>query len=221
MLYYKFTKMKKLLILLAFSPILAFSQGETNFGLKGGLAFTSYSGDNWTNSIAPSSVSLLNITGHTVSNKSSFTGALAVNSKISDFFWLKHEFWYIQRGTTVTGDQLDDNYTYTRHYIDLAPVLFTFNFKGFQVFGGPQAGVMMFKKDEYTIGSTTTKYEDSTDDTILDYGAVFGAEYEFPFGLNIGARVFKGFNKLNPNNDQSWFNNTTVITTGWTFGASE
>lgn len=185
--------------------------GTTYFGLKGGMSLSGYHGGDWdTTKLAFNAKE---------KSRSSFTGALAVNSHVGEWVILKHEFWVTNKGSileTASGDEI----SYNRWYLDLAPIQIGVNLKGFQAFAGPQAGLMLFKKDEYrdSDGKVVFSDEDQEGEAILDYGFIAGSEYEFPFGLNIGVRYIQGFHGRDEDGDLDWKNNQILISAGFTFG---
>lgn len=200
------------LLVIAMSSTFSFAQGgSTYFGLKGGVSLSSYSGDYWDNTIVTG--------GAEASNRFSFTGALAVNSHLGDWFLFKHEFWATNKGAKIEDASSGTSVAYSRWYADIAPLQFGVNLKGFQVFAGPQAGLLLFRNDVVTDEFGNETKEDSQEGlSIVDYGFIVGSEFEFPFGLNFGVRYIKGFRGLDEDNDLAWYNSSLLVTAGWTFG---
>ncbi len=207
--------MKKLLLILSMAFLcsgISYSQGGTTyFGLKGGISLSSYGGEDWDTTVA-------GLNG-TAKSRGNFTGALAVNSHIGEWLLLKHEFWLSNKGSSIEYNNGWER-SYNRWYMDLAPIQFGVNLKGFQVFAGPQAGLLLFKKDVVynESGEEVWKDEDQEGESILDYGFIAGSEYEFPFGLNMGVRYVQGMRGIDEDGELDWKNATIMITAGWTFG---
>ncbi|HEX8545442.1 MAG TPA: outer membrane beta-barrel protein [Cytophagaceae bacterium] len=128
-------------------------------------------------------------------NKLSFTGGIYVNSELTEHFWLKHEFMYVNK--IYTYDTLGQALKVSQHYIDVYPLNATFHIKGFQIFGGPAFSLFLAQGKEYL--DTLKKVKATTDISnrnIFEIGYITGIEYEFPFGLNLGIRYIKQFTSL-------------------------
>ena len=203
--------------------------GYTTVGFKVGILSSSLRGvdaDTITN-------------GANESMKWGITVGVVVNSRLKKHFWLKHEVAYTIRNMNVTLlDVTNSSYStsYTRHYFDIFPVSPTFHFKGLQLYTGPYLGLLsqawVERKDaqgnlfkDYSVFGSDKQF--SKQHQKFDLGIVAGIEYEFSFGLNIGARYIMGFvpvieyanaNTFNdPNVRVSAYNNSFNLTMGYSF----
>ena len=203
--------------------------GYTTVGFKVGILSSSLRGadaDTLTNG------------GH-ATTKWGITIGVVVNSRLKKHFWLKHELAYTVRAMDVTlQDPSSQPYStsYTRHYFDIFPLSPTFNYKGFQLYAGPYLGLLsqawVERKDsqgnlfkDYSIFGSDKQF--SKQHQKFDLGLVAGIEYEFSFGLNIGAKYIMGFvpvieySNANTFNDPhvpiSAYNNSFNITLGYSF----
>jgi hypothetical protein len=160
--------------------------------------------------------------GFIVERRITPAGGFYINSKAGDYFWFKHEVNYINRGYSYDSAGLRVN----QHYLDVYPLSPTFHFKGGQLFAGPSASFLIVHSQEIinSNGDKEIVYE-TEDRNILEFGLVAGIEYEFPFGVNIGARYIRGFTSwMQPVKNQprvEIFNQAFLFTAGFTFGAKE
>ena len=128
-------------------------------------------------------------------NKLSFTGGIYVNSELTDHFWLKHEFMYVNKISNY--DSSGQSLKVSQHYIDVYPLNATFHIKGFQIFGGPAFSLFLAQSREYIDSLQKIRAStDISDRNIFEIGYITGIEYEFPFGLNLGVRYIKQFTSL-------------------------
>jgi hypothetical protein len=142
---------------------------------------------------------------------SGFHAGVLVNTKVSKSFWFKHELIFSQRGAVVMlSDSLNGNYSskLKTYYLDLYPLNPTFHYKGFQLYGGPYISLLTHaniqRKDENGVlfndksifGDASQFEENSKYLQKLDFGMNFGIEYQFPFGLLIGAKYNYGFTDI-------------------------
>ena len=203
--------------------------GYTTIGFKFGMLSSSLRGvdaDTLTN-------------GAHATLKWGITAGVVVNSRLKKYFWLKHELVYTVRTMGVTlQDATTQNYStsYTRHYFDIFPLSPTFHFKGLQIYAGPYLAVLsqawVDRKDsqghlfkDYSIFGSDKQF--SKQHQKLDAGVAVGIEYEFPFGINLGAKYIVGFvpvveyanaNTFNdPNTRVSAYNNSLNLTLGYSF----
>ena len=149
------------------------------------------------------------------------TAGFYVNSEVSEYFWIKTEFNFVNRGYThkQAGEKLLTNY----YCIDVYPITPTFHYKGAQLFAGPSVSLLVASQKEEIINGQVKKVNDNKLDGInrYDIGIMAGIEYEFNFGVNIGARMVRGFTSLYEpvNNIQTqWFNQSYLITVGYSIG---
>lgn len=217
--------MKKIITigLMLFCSIISKAQDGLDFGIKGGL--------NWSYLKGKDIGNLSN--GGEARELSGQMIGFTVNNKLSSGFWLKHEVFYSRRLMTI---QLDDaihpifRSELKRGYIDLFPATPTYHYQRFQLYSGPYIEMLLNasvqRKDEngnlYTdksfFGASDVKGNYSQK---FDAGLVIGAEYEFPFGINIGARFMRGFVPLIEDSalKDQWriYNQSLAFTIGYSF----
>ena len=145
---------------------------------------------------------------------------ITANSMLGKYFWLKHELIATQKGAhIVKSDTINGRYNTTLKTLslDLFPVSPTFHYKGFQFYAGPYLSVLLdanirrkngagqFVNDDGIFGSGRNFQRQSKYMQKFDYGLSMGVEYEFPCGLNIGAKYVRGFAEL-----LDWANSITI-----------
>ncbi len=168
-----------------------------------------------------------------ITKRNSLMAGFAINTELSPYFWLKHEFYWANKGATVVYKDDDGNetaqLTRKRMYIDIYPVMPAFHFKGAQVFFGPYLAALFLKRDQLIIydyvpegggepKDLTFDYDDISTDGFFDYGGMAGVEYEFNFGLNLGFRYYMGFGADDEAGDVKVHNRGMYFTLGYTFG---
>lgn len=141
----------------------------------------------------------------------SFQLGIVVNSQVGKYFWLKHELLLNQRGAGVSlTDSVNGDYTSKLKmlYVDLFPISPTFHFKGFQIYAGPYVSLLadasIKRKDESgNYFNDTSIFGDAGNNESkskylqkFDFGLNAGIEYQFPFGLLIGAKYTLGFTDI-------------------------
>lgn len=205
--------MKKLLLVFAALIISSFSAmaQKGHLGFRVGASNTSYYGSDFAD--AKNSESIQTIIKP--------TAGFYVNSEVSDYFWIKTEFNYVNRGYThiESGQKLHTNY----YCIDLYPITPAFHYKGFQLFAGPSVSLLVASQKEEIVNGQVKKVNDNKLEGInrYDVGVMAGIEYEFNFGVNLGARYVHGFTSLYEpvNNVQAqWFNQSFLFTVGYSIG---
>jgi hypothetical protein len=142
-----------------------------------------------------------------------FHAGMLVNSKVSKYFWLKHELIFSQRGAVVIlFDNLNGNYSskLKTYYLDLYPLNPTFHYKRFQLYGGPYISLLTHANiqrknengklysDKSIFGDAANSEADDENKYLqkFDFGMNFGIEYQFPSGLLIGAKYNHGFTDI-------------------------
>lgn len=183
------------------------------FGLRAGVASPSYYGSDFKN--AKSAANIKTILTPTV--------GFYVNSHVTDYFWIKTEFNYVNRG--YTHEQANQTLQTNYYCIDVYPITPTFHIKGAQLFAGPSVSLIVASKRDSIIGGQVKKISDNKMDGLnrYDIGVMAGFEYEFNFGLNLGARVVNGFTSVYEKNSTTnvqtqWFNQTFLFTLGYSIG---
>jgi hypothetical protein len=214
--------MKKIILSLCMVLFVTFSYGQkSKFGLKIGVALSK--------DIGPKSDTSLTNYFNTLDYKPTLTGGFYINSKVGEYFWLKHEVNYINRGYNLPADSAGTKFRINAHYIDVYPANCAFHFKGGQLFAGPSVSflpVMTYEEYDADGKVELEKFDlEEINRNIAELGFVAGAEYEFPFGLNLGVRYVRGLTsqyRPEPNvasikiYSQSW-----LFSIGYTFGANK
>lgn len=95
------------------------------------------------------------------------------------------------------------------NYISI-PVLAKYNVGGLGIYAGPQLGLLL---------SAKSKFEGQTEDLkdqfkSTDFSAVFGAEYNFPYGIFATARFNLGLAKINDPSSSTDYAKSQAITIG-------
>ncbi|MGN6647178.1 MAG: outer membrane beta-barrel protein [Cytophaga sp.] len=205
--------MKKLFIVFGFlllTGIVANAQ-KAHFGFRVGASNTTYYGSDFSSVKDAASIQPI----------WKPTAGFYVNSEVSDYFWIKTEFNYVNRGYThkEAGSTLKTNY----YCIDVYPLTAAFHYKGAQIFAGPSVSLLVASQKDSLIAGQVKKINDNKLDGInrYDIGIMAGIEYEFNFGLNLGIRMVHGFTSLYEpvNNVQTqWFNQGYMFTLGYSIG---
>ena len=205
---------KNLLVLIVVALVANTAMAQKSyFGLRLGVANPAYYGSDFKDAQATSSI------------KSILTPTVGfyVNSMVNDYFWIKTEFNYVNRGYTheQMGQTLQTNY----YCIDVYPVTPTFHFKGAQLFAGPSISLIVASQKDSIIAGQVKKISDNKMNGLnrYDVGIMAGFEYEFNFGLNVGARIVNGFTSVYEKNattnvQTQWFNQTYLFTVGYSIG---
>ncbi|WP_157446874.1 outer membrane beta-barrel protein [Cytophaga aurantiaca] len=207
--------MKKNLLVLIVIALLAHTAmaQKAYFGFRAGAANPNYYGSDFKD--VKDSMSIKNIWTPTV--------GFYVNSVVNDYFWIKTEFNYVNRGYThkESGQTLRTNY----YCIDVYPVTPTFHYKGAQLFAGPSVSLIVASQRDSLIAGQVKKISDNKMDGLnrYDLGIMAGFEYEFNFGLNLGVRMTHGFTSVYEKNSTTnvqtqWFNQTYLFTVGYSIG---
>jgi len=226
--------MKKILLLVVFTVMLlvnAEAQQKAQFGFRVGGTYSGYSG----NDIRFFHPAYPGVKG---ANKWAAGAGFYVNSHVSDYFWIKTEFYFLNKGAQVkdsaSGKTLRSNF----YYIQCMPVMPTFHFKGFQLFAGPYVGfaitsnyqidtagsvktVVNTEMTGYSYGSGGGTYDYNR----LDIGMTGGFEYQFPFGLNLGIRRSWGITSViatpSGGTKVNQFNQGWMFSLGYSIGGSK
>jgi hypothetical protein len=175
--------------------------GKVTFGLKGGFTYGNLYGSETDYIFADSKTTYL----------PSFHAGIVVNSQVGKYFWLKHELLVNQRGAgVILNDSINGKFNsqIKMLYLDLFPISPTFHIKGFQIFTGPYVSLLtnatIKRKDqngnEYSdrsiFGDPKNFEEENKYLQKFDFGIHAGLEYQFPFGLFIGAKYMHGFTDI-------------------------
>ncbi len=174
-----------------------------------------------------------------------FHAGLMVNTQWNSYFWLKHELLFSTRGALVTlSDNLNSCYAskLRTYYVDLMPLSPCFHLSGMQIYAGPYVSVLtdafIQRKNEsgayvndHSVFGTPDNRESENENKYLqkfDFGFNIGVEYQFKFGLLLGAKYIHGYTDLFQyansyvNNDSKVdkikiFNQSILISLGYSF----
>lgn len=195
---------------------------ETNdiaFGIIGGLVCSTIYGDE----------------ADSFDNRISFHLGIMLTMLMSENFALHGELLYAGMGSDyedTTGDvELFDTRrgggggetfsgTYKLDYLLLLIVAQYYIAEGLSLEAGPQFGILLSAKDEFTFLGETSE-EDVKDQTKgFDFGVSGGVGYEFAMGLYLKIRYYLGLLEINdfqfPGNE-SWKNSGLFASAGWFF----
>ena len=148
---------------------------KSNGGIKGGynLAAVTYDGEGETEQRYGFHVG--------------FYGESFLNESIS----IQPELTYSQQGYKVTNGS--DTFTQKLDYINLPIMLKAYPIQNFFLEAGPQVGLAISHKEEYTgLFSGTTEYEPSN----FDWGLNFGGGFKTDSGISLGVRYHLGLGDL-------------------------
>jgi hypothetical protein len=178
-----------------------FNKGRVSFGIKAGFTSSTLYGSEISYIFADSKTEYL----------PGFHVGIMVNSMAGKYFWMKHELLLVKKGAGVTlTDSINGNYSSKLQMLslNLFPISPTFHYKGFQVYAGPYLGALINaqikRKDangndynDRSIFGSGLQFEDKYPRSKylqkIDFGINAGIEYQFPFGLFIGAKYMQGF----------------------------
>ncbi len=192
--------MKKALLFAAFAVIAmttSFAQDDDSksssgvaFGVKAGVNFSTITGDD-----------AVDVEGRT----SIHVGGV-VRIPISELFAVQPEIVYSGQGFNSS----DEDETWMLDYINL-PVLADFTLaEGFSLQGGPQVGFNVSSKKK--IDGNTFDYDNIED---IDFGFVFGAQYQLPQGLFFQGRYMLSVIDIHEYYDVK--NSVFSLSVGWFF----
>lgn len=158
---------------------------------------------------------------------------IALNNKLSDRFWLKHELFYSSRTMMI---RLDDGISpafdskLKRRYVEIYPASPTWHYRGWQVYAGPYLGLLVAasiqRKDANGHIYTDKAFFGRADlpdgySQKFDAGLTVGIEYELPAGINFGARYVGGWVPMVENavlqNQWRIYNRSISVTVGYSF----
>lgn len=180
-------------------------KGRTSFSVKAGWLQSTLKGDD---------LNYLAIEGK-VDQRNSFFAGLSVDNRIGKYFGLKHELYYQNYGADFKRELEEHtfNATLEMHSLRLNPISPTFQLGGLQIYAGPYINMLLYSsitsideegntyKDHGIFGSTEQDQEDSKYLQKMDYGVTAGIEYQFNFGLILGAQYTRGFASIFDNSN--------------------
>jgi len=176
--------------------------------------------------------------------QSGFNAGMYVDTRMYRHFGLKHELMFSQRRIGISlADENDEPYKskLTMTYIDLMPASLTFQLGGLQLYAGPYISAMLnanvrrkdengnFFKDRSIFGDQKNDESEARYLQKFDFGANFGMEYRFGFGLSVGAMYAHGFTDLFQNanafesedgktSEIKIYNRVWMVSVGYAFG---
>lgn len=196
--------------------LMGFSYGsaqEVRLGAKGGVSFSTFSGDRLGN----------------IKSRTGFHIGVLAEFPLSDVFAIQPEILYSTKGGKYSekGTELGVNYSYRveqkMDYIDV-PVLAKFYLlDGLSVEAGPQISFLTTSSSEYegSLGDLTISGEDELWDFIkTDFGIAGGISYRLPAGVFFSARYIFGLSNINDvsdSGDRKIHNRNAQISVGYSF----
>ncbi|MBF9142395.1 porin family protein [Hymenobacter properus] len=154
---------------------------STRFGVKAGVNYTTFSGDNVDNA----------------KYKFGAVGGLAANFGFSESLSLQTELLYSQKGTEIKGS----DYNFKLNYIEL-PIMFRYTLgdgNGPFLQAGPQIGYLAKAKLSDGNGKNIDLDNDAYQNIALGYVAAIG--YQLPAGLSIEGRFNGDINSVGKDGD--------------------
>lgn len=175
-------------------------KGNVSFGIKTGWLQSTIKGDD---------LKILAVDGKVTKTNSFFAG-VSVYTGIGEHFGFKHELFYQQYGADFQREIEDIvlDATLEMHSLRLNPLSPTFKIGGLQVYAGPYVNMLLYSsitavdedgntfKDRNIFGTEEEDTEEYKYLQKMDYGFVAGIEYQFNFGLSVGAHYSRGFATL-------------------------
>ena len=185
--------MKKVLFVAAFLTAGIISQAQITYGVKAGVNFANWVGDDVDNA----------------DMKISFHAGGLVNIPVNAMFSVQPEVVYSDQGFKTDEGKLNAS------YINV-PVMFQYNNpSGFYAETGPQIGFLMSAKTKVD-GAPDTDVKDLLKSTDFAWGLGFG--FKMPSGLGFGARYNFGLSKLGEEGDGNIKNSVIQAGLFYTFG---
>lgn len=175
-------------------------KGRTTFAVKAGWLQSTLKGND---------VDYLAVDGK-VDARNNFFAGVSVDNSIGKHFGLKHELFYQNHGAGFNREIEDEviSAKLEMHSLRLNPISAVFKVEGLQVYVGPYVNMLLNSsitaideegnsyKDHSIFGGIDDDQEGSKYLQKMDYGIVAGIEYQFKFGLLVGANFSRGFASL-------------------------
>lgn len=177
--------MKKLIL---FSVAILLSIGVmaqgVNFGVKAGLNLPTITGDDTDN----------------LSSFATYHAGVVAEIEVSDQFSVQPECMFSCQGAEYT-DSEDDEILYDGKFLFAyinVPVMAKFEVtEGLNLEAGPQLGFLIEATDEFESDSFSGEEDIKEDIKGTDVSLNFGASYDFPNGIFVGARYNLGLTDIN------------------------
>lgn len=193
--------MKKIAILVAICAVSfsAYSQSKVELGVKGGVNFSSLSGDQ---------------TGVEYNSRTGFHfGAYGLIKVLN--LGIQPEILYSTRGASFDG--LNKDFTQDLTYLDF-PIMFKlYSVAGLNLQVGPQFSVLLSADGETAVAdpAVATRRIGKSDFKDSDVAFVFGAGWEVPFGLSLSARYILGLSDVTASNNSDSKNRMFQLAVGY------
>ena len=193
--------MKKLILGIALFGGLSAANAQIDLGVKGGLNFSTISGD--------SKQLFTNDAGQGLQSKfrtDFYVGGYA-NYKVTDQISFQPELLYSKQGAGVKTNN-NSNTKIVTHNINI-PLMGRYEImEGLNVEFGPQLGFLVSAKAKSEEGKTDTKVKVTDNFKTFDFGLNFGAGYKVTDELEINARFTKGLSNMSNYNTNNKITNT-------------
>ncbi len=207
--------MKKLVLLAAIAvmSVTAVNAQEVRLGVKGGVNFATFNGDNL---------------GDIKSRTGFHLGGL-VEIPVSERFAVQPEVLYSAQGAeyrdagTEMGVDYDYRVTQKLDYISVPVMAKYYVVDGLAIEAGPQVSFLTSSKGEFegTAGGITVSGDEDLDDVSgIDFSLGAGASYRLPMGVFFGARYNFGLTNVNDGDDadnNKIHNNVFQLSAGYSF----
>lgn len=196
--------MKKLFLALTLAIFLTVGlSAQVDMGIKAGLNLSTINGPD-----------VESFDGRTAFHFGAYFGFT-----VGDNFTLQPELLYSIQGSDYSDP--DESGTVKLDYLNI-PIMARFNLSdAFIVEAGPQIGILLSAKDEWTYDGMTDEYD--IDDHVkgIDFGLNIGLGYVLESGLNFGARYNFGLTDVNDSDDlddgAEYKNGNFMISVGYSF----
>lgn len=151
---------------------------KSNAGIKGGynLAAVSFDGDGETE------------------QRHSFHVGIYGEEFISESFSIQPELLYSQQGYVITNSS--GTFTQKLNYINLPLMLKAYPSQNFFLEAGPQIGLAVSHKEEYTSGFSLFNSTQEYTPNNFDWGINFGGGFKTDSGISLGVRYHLGLGDL-------------------------
>ncbi len=198
----KIKKMKKSILLIAialFGFTTMTAQEYVMFGAKGGVNFSTFSGDG-------------NNAWNDPSGRTSFHLGLVAEIPMSDRFSIQPEVLYSGQGYDLANRSNADDIEYQLDYINLPVIAKVYVFDGLALEAGPQVGFLVKSEVDYkpsTVNSGDVTLNSDQFNTV-DFSVALGASYKFRGGFFINGRYNIGLTDIYDDSFQSTFSGTSA-----------
>lgn len=169
------------------------AQEYVMFGAKGGVNFSTFSGDGVNAWNDPS-------------GRTSFHLGMLAEIPLSDRFSIQPEVLYSGQGYDISNRNNADDIEYQLDYINVPVIAKVYVFDGFALEAGPQVGFLVKSEVDYK-PSTVNEGDISLNEdqfNSVDFGVALGASYKFRGGFFLSGRYNIGLSDIY---DDSFTNN--------------